>query len=83
MITGLIYNPPSGADPLEFQDLSCKTDNEQAVRPNPLEFVLGAEKRFSATMHILLDKKSSPLGIVVDFAVKRITLAHPLLGSTR
>ena len=59
------------ADPSEFQDLSCKPDNEQAVGPNPLESVLGAEKRFSAMMDILLDKKSGPLGIVADFAVKK------------
>ena len=61
----------ASADPSEFQDLSCKPDNEQAVGPNPLESVLGAEKRFSAMMDILLDKKSGPLGIVVDFAVKK------------
>ena len=61
----------ASADPSEFQDLSCKPDNEQAVGPNPLESVLGAEKCFSAMMDILLDKKSGPLGIVVDFAVKK------------
>ena len=61
----------ASADPSEFQDLSCKPDNERAVGPNPLESVLGAEKRFSAMMDILLDKNSGPLGIVVDFAVKK------------
>ena len=30
----------ASADPSEFQDLSCKPDNEQAVGPNPLESVL-------------------------------------------
>ena len=59
----------ASADPSEFQDLSYKPDNEQAVGPNPLESVLGAEKCFSAMMDILLDKSSGPLGIVVDFAV--------------
>ena len=61
----------ASADPSEFQDLSCKPDNKQAVGPNPLESVLGAEKRFTAMMDILLDKNSGPLGIVVDFAVKK------------
>ena len=61
----------ASADPSEFQDLSCKPNDEQAVGPNPLESVLGAEKRFSAMMDILLDKKSGPLGIVIDFAVKK------------
>ena len=61
----------ASADPSEFQDLSCKPDNEQAVDPNPLESVLGAEKCFSAMMDILLDKNSGPLGTVVDFAVKK------------
>ena len=61
----------ASADPSEFQDLSRKPNNEQAVGPNPLEFVLGAEKCFSAMMDILLDKNSGPLGIVVDFAVKK------------
>ena len=61
----------SSHKPSEFQDLSCKPDDEQAVGPNPIESVLGAEKRFSAMMDILLDKKSGPLGIVVDFAVKK------------
>ena len=66
----------ASADPSEFQDLSCKPDNEQAVCPNPLESVLGAEKRFSAMMDILLDKKLGPLGIVVDFAVKKEYQKH-------
>ena len=61
----------ASAKPSEFQDLSCKPDDEQAVGPNPIESVLGAEKRFSAMMDILLDKKSGPLGIVIDFAVKK------------
>ena len=59
------------ADPSEFQDLSCKPGNEQSVVPNPLESVLGAEKCFSAMMDILLDKKSGPLGIIVDLYQKR------------
>ena len=61
----------ASADPSEFQDLSCKPDNVQVVGPNLLESVLGAEKHFSAMMDILLDKKSGPLGIVVDFTVKK------------
>ena len=31
------------ANPSEFQDLSCKPDNVQAVGPNPLESVLSAK----------------------------------------
>ena len=41
-------------------------------------------------MDILLDKKSSPLGVVTDYAVKkripetgRVTLAYSFLGSAR
>ena len=33
----------ASVDPSEFQDLSCKPDNEQEVDPNTLECVLGAE----------------------------------------
>ena len=40
-----------------------------AVGPHPLEAVLGAEKRFSAMLEILLNK-AGPLGIVKDFVAK-------------
>ena len=46
----------ASADPSEFEDLSKKPDNEQSVGFNPLESVLGAEKRFSAMMDIYLTK---------------------------
>ena len=61
----------ASADPSEFEDLSCKPDNEASVGSNPLESVLGAEKRFSTMMDILLDKKCGPLGVVIDYAVKK------------
>ena len=59
------------ADPADFEDLSCKPCNAESVGCNPLESVLGAEKRYSAMMDILLDKKSGPLGVVIDHAVKK------------
>ena len=40
-----------------------------AVGPHPLEAVLGAEKRFSAMLELLLNK-GGPLGVVKDFVVK-------------
>ena len=61
----------ASADPKEFEDLSCRPENEQSVGFNPLESVLGAEKRFSAMMDIMLDKKCGPLGTVIDYAVKK------------
>ena len=41
-----------------------------SVGPHPLESVLGAEKRFSAMLEIILNKKGGPLGIVKDFVIK-------------
>ena len=61
----------ASANPSDFQDLSCKGDDEKPVGLNPLESVLGAEKRFSAMIDILLDKKSGPLGVVTDYAIKK------------
>ena len=61
----------ASANPSDFQDLSYKGDDEKPVGCNPLESVLGAEKRFSAMIDILLDKKSGPLGVVTDYAVKK------------
>ena len=46
-------------------------ENEQSVGFNPLESVLGAEKRFSAMKDIMLDEKCGPLGTVIDYAVKK------------
>ena len=42
-----------------------------AVGPHPLESVLGAEKRFSTMLEILLNK-GGPLGVVKDFVVKSV-----------
>ena len=61
----------ASADPKEFEDLSCRPENEESVGFNPLESVLGAEKRFSAMIDIILDKKCGPLGTVIDYAVKK------------
>ena len=61
----------ASADPSEFEDLSHRPEDEQSIGLNPLESVLGAEKRFSAMMDILLDKKSGPLGVVTDYAIKK------------
>ena len=61
----------ASADPKEFEDLSCRPENEQSVGFSPLESVLGAEKWYSAMMDIILDKKCGPLGIVIDYAVKK------------
>ena len=61
----------ASANPSEFQDLMYRPDDEKAVGHNPLESVLGTEKHFSAMMDILLDKKSGPLGIITDYAVKK------------
>ena len=44
----------ASADPKEFEDLSCRPENEQSVGFSPLESVLGAEKRYSAMMDIIL-----------------------------
>ena len=49
----------------------CRPENEESVGFNPLESVLGAEKRFSAMIDIILDKKCGPLGTVIDYAVKK------------
>ena len=46
-------------------------DNEASVGFNPLESVLGAEKRFSTMMDILLDKKCGPLGVVIDYPMNK------------
>ena len=54
----------ASADPKEFEDLSCRPENEQSVGFNPLKSVLGAEKQYSAMMDIIPDKKCGPLGIV-------------------
>ena len=61
----------ASADPKEFEDLSCRPENEQSVGFNLLEYILGAEKRFSAMMDMMLDKKCGPLGTVIDYAVKK------------
>ena len=61
----------ASADPKEFEDLSCRPENEQLIGFNPLESVLSAEKWFSAMMDIMLDKKCDPLGTVIDYAVKK------------
>ena len=59
----------ASAKPHEFNNLSIEPDNKMAVGPHPLEAVLGAEKRFSAMLEILLNKVG-PLGVVKDFVVK-------------
>ena len=61
----------ASAEPWEFSDLSTKNDKGEGVGPHPLESVLGAEKRFSALMDLLLDKKSSPVGEVTDYVVPK------------
>ena len=66
----------------EFNNLSIEPDDKMAVGPHPLESVLGAEKRFSAMLEILLNK-GGPLGVVKDFVVKsegRNPLAYIVLG---
>ena len=60
----------ASAKPSDFNNLSVEPNNKMAVGPHPLEAVLGAEKRFSAMLEIILNNKSSPLGVVKDFAVK-------------
>ena len=49
----------------------CRPENEESVAFNPLESVLGAEKRFSAMMDIMLDKKCGLLATVIGYAVKK------------
>ena len=61
----------ASAEPWELSDLSTKGNNGESVGPHPLESVLGAEKRFSAFMDMLLDKKSSPVGEVMDYVTKK------------
>ena len=60
----------TSAEPFEFNDLSVEKNDKMSVGPHPLESVLGAEKRFSAMLEILLNNKGGPLGIVKDFVVK-------------
>ena len=60
----------ASADPSEFNDLSIESNDKMSVGPHPLESVLGAEKRFSAMLEILLNKKGGPLGIVKDYVIK-------------
>ena len=61
----------ASAEPWEPSDLSTKGDNGESVSAHPLESVLGAEKRFSAFMKMLLDKKFSPVGEVMDYVTKK------------
>ena len=42
----------ASADPKEFEDLSCRPENEESVGFNPLESVLGAEKRYSVMIRL-------------------------------
>jgi len=65
MIIGFKFNRRLGKARVPVH-LSTKNDKGEAVGPHPLESVLGAEKRFSAFMDMLLDKKSSPVDEVVD-----------------
>ena len=69
---GHTYSLPLGkvADPSEFSDLSVEQSDKMSVGPHPLESVLGAEKRFSAMLEIILNKQGGPLGVVQDFVVK-------------
>ena len=61
----------ASAEPWELNDLSTKGDKGESVGSHPLESVLGAEKRFSAFMDLLLDKKSGPVGEVTDYVTKK------------
>ena len=60
----------ASADPSEFHDLSIEPDNKLSVGPHPLESVLGAEKRFSAMLEMILNKNGGPLGIIKDYVIK-------------
>ena len=60
----------ASADPCEFNDLSIVSQDKMSVEPHPLESVIGAEKRFSVMMEIILNKKGGPLGIGQDCVVK-------------
>ena len=60
----------ASADPSEFSDLSVEQSDKMSVGPHPLASMLGAEKRFSAMLEIILNKQGGPLGIVQDFVVK-------------
>ena len=63
MIIGLTYSQQSkkgwgaSAEPFEFNDLSV---DKKSVGLHPLKSVLGAEKRFSAMLEILLNNKDAP-----------------------
>ena len=61
----------ASAEPWDLSDLSTTDKNSEAVGSHPLESVIGAEKRFSALMDMLLDKKSSPVGEVTDYVTKK------------
>ena len=61
----------ASAEPWELDDLSTKGGKGEPLGPHPLESVLGAEKRFSAFMELLLDKKTSPVGEVIDYVTKK------------
>ena len=50
----------ASADPSEFNDLSIETTDKRSVGQHPLASVLGAEKRFSAMLEIILNKKLVP-----------------------
>ena len=60
----------ASAEQWELDDLSTKSGKGEPVSPHPLESVLGAKKRFSAFMELLLDKKTSPVGEVIDYVTK-------------
>ena len=47
----------ASADPSEFNDLSIEPIDKMSVGPHPLHSVLGAQKRFSAMLEIILNKK--------------------------
>ena len=59
----------ASADPSEFNDLSVETTDKRSVGQHPLASVLGAEKRFSPMLEIILNKKDGPLGIVQDYEI--------------